>query len=134
MIRNSVFRCSAVLFFFGAAANGWSATTYDPAASFEQGYLSHSNPNGVWSYGYSTSFTSPVSLYTQTLQPGVHGPNAQYWSSSPNITAQSSVQYNDGPAYSDGNMTFWPTNWCSLRSVGNTRTWYSPPRRLVHIR
>lgn len=103
MILNSVLRLSAALFLVGFSTNAW-ADTYDPGASFEAGYLSQSNPNGVWSYGYSTGFTAPVSLYTQTVQPGVHGPNAQYWSSSPNITAQSSVQFNDGPAYSDGNV------------------------------
>ena len=81
MIRNSVCRRSTMLFFFAVATNSWAAT-YDAAASFEQGFLSKSNPNGVWSYGYSTSFTGPVSLYTQTSQPGgIGGTNSQSWSS-----------------------------------------------------
>jgi hypothetical protein len=81
-----------------AAMNGWSAT-YDPATSFEQGYLSHSNPNGVWSYGHSASFTGPVSLYTQTGQPGVlGGANTQIWSSTSVGAGVSSVEYNNGPA------------------------------------
>ena len=29
--------------------------TYDPAADFVSGYVSGSNPNGVWSYGYSST-------------------------------------------------------------------------------
>jgi hypothetical protein len=101
MILNSVFRRSAMLFCFGfaVATNGWAATTYDPAASFEQGYLSHSNPNGVWSYGVSASPTGPVSLYTQTLQNGFIGPNEQYWSSLPFVTTPL-VGFNNGPAIS----------------------------------
>jgi hypothetical protein len=94
MIRNSVLRYDAVLFFLAVGTHGWAATTYDPAASFEQGFLSKSNPNGVWSYGHSTSFTGPVSLYTQTAQPGpLGGTNTQTWSS-----GASSVAYNNGPA------------------------------------
>lgn len=85
-------------FSFAAATNGWSAT-YDPAASFEQGYLSQSNPNGVWSFGRSASFTGPVSLYTQTAQPGVlGGTNTQVWSSVSGGAGVSSVAYNNGPA------------------------------------
>ena len=89
---NSVFRKSAMLscFFVALAINAWAAT-YDPAADFEKGFLSHTNPNGVWSYGYSTSPTGPVSLYNQTSQPGVNSVNVQFWSSSPNITGTSSV-------------------------------------------
>ncbi len=32
-----------------------AAFTYDPAADFELGWTTQSNPNGVWSYGYSSS-------------------------------------------------------------------------------
>ena len=95
-----VLRNSALLLLFLGATTGWAAT-YDPAASFEAGFASRSNPNGVWSYGYSSGFTAPVTLYTQTSQPGVHGPNAQYWSSSPAVTATPSVQFNNGPLYND---------------------------------
>jgi hypothetical protein len=48
----------------------------------------------VWSYGYSTSVTGSVSLYTQTSQPGaIGGTNVQSWSS-----GASSVEFNNGPA------------------------------------
>ena len=98
-----------------AATNGW-AVTYDPAATFEAGFTSHSNPNGVWSYGYSSGFTAPVTLYNLTSQPNVHGPNAQYWSSSSSITATSSVQYNNGPLYNDGNV--------DISASGLTLVWF----------
>ncbi len=82
--------------FFAVATNGWSAT-YDPAADFEKGFLSHSNPNGVWSYGSSTSFTAPVSLYTSTSQPGVlGGTNTQTWSSGASFGG---VQQRTSPKY-----------------------------------
>jgi hypothetical protein len=100
MIHKSVFRQAAILFCFSfaVAANGWSAT-YDPTADFEKGFLSQSNPNGVWSYGHSASFTRPVSLYTQTGQPGVlGGTNTQIWSSTSVGAGVSSVEYNNGPA------------------------------------
>jgi uncharacterized protein (TIGR03437 family) len=112
---HSVLRNSAVLFFLVAAPHSWAAV-YDAAASFEAGFTSHSNPNGVWSYGYSSGFTAPVTLYTQTSQPGVHGPNAQYWSSTPGVTATSSVQFNDGPLYNDGNV--------DISASGLTLVWF----------
>jgi hypothetical protein len=103
MIRKSVFRCSAVLFFVASATNGWAATTYDPTASFEQGFLSKSNPNGVWSYGSSSGSTSPVTLFTQAVQTGFVGPNLQYWSSSPNPGSSGAfIGYNNGPALING--------------------------------
>jgi hypothetical protein len=98
MIRHSVFLRMGIQFCFAlaVATNGWSAT-YDPAASFEQGFLSKSNPNGVWSYGYSTSFTGPVSSFTQTSQPSgaLGGTNTQAWTSGSTAPA---VIYNNGPA------------------------------------
>ena len=88
MNRSSVYRWSIVPVFLSlAAAPNGRAATYDPAAMFEPGFLSRNNPNGVWSYGTSTSFTGTVSLYTQTSQPGINNVNEQYWSSSPSITA-----------------------------------------------
>ena len=116
--RYPVLRNTVVLFFLVAATNGWAAT-YDPVASFEAGFTSHNNPNGVWSYGYSSGFTAPVTLYTQTSQPGVHGPNAQYWSSTSNVTATSSVQFNDGALYNDGNVDISASGltlvWCGAQ-------------------
>ena len=96
------FRCSAVLFFFAVATNVWAAT-YDVAADFERGFLSRSNSNGVWSYGSSTSFTGPVSLYTQTLQNGSDGPNAQFWTTSGTLCSTPFLGFNNGPAYKGGN-------------------------------
>jgi len=71
-------------------------TTYNAATAFEAGWTAHSNPNGVWSYGFSSSFTSAITLYDTTAQPGINGPNAQYWISSLNNVGESpSAEYND---------------------------------------
>jgi hypothetical protein len=92
-------RALTLLLFFALAADSFAAT-YDPAATFEQGFLSKSNPNGVWSYGSSTSLTGPVSLYTQNFQSGFIGPNEQYWSGSgsASVGSTSLVGFNNGPA------------------------------------
>jgi hypothetical protein len=92
------------------SSRGFSqSTTYDAATSFEQGWTSQSNPNGVWSYGYSSGFTAQPTLYTQTSQNGVNGPNAQYWlSPSVNYGTSPAAEFNNGPAYDDGNVNFLP--------------------------
>jgi len=58
------------------------AQSWDVAAAFEDGWTTKSNPYGMWSYGYSSGFTAPVTLYDRAEQNGVNGPNAQFWFSS----------------------------------------------------
>jgi hypothetical protein len=88
-------------------ANSLVAQSYDPAAAFEQGWIAQSNPNGVWSYGYSSGFTAPITLYSETVQNGVNGPNAQYWlSPSVNNGTSPSAEFNNGPAFNNGNVNF----------------------------
>jgi hypothetical protein len=110
----------AVLLFVPWCAPLCSADiVYDAAAAFEQGWISQSNPNGVWSYGYSRGFTSPVTLYTQTLQNGVNGPNAQYWvSPAVNIGTSPSAEFNHGPAYDDGNVNFLANQFILVAGIG----------------
>ena len=103
MILKVVVRSAAVLFGLAIATHGWAQTVHDAAAEFEQGWSTHSNPNGVWSYGYSSSFLGPVTLYTQTLQGVVNGPNAQDWvSPSVNNGEAPAAEFNNGPAYVGG--------------------------------
>src|SRR5262245_49199394 len=90
---------AALLPFFGIP-NRCGAATYDAAADFEQGWIAQTNPNGVWSYGHSTGFAAPVTLYDRTMQGPLNGPNAQYWlSSTVNIGESPSAEYNNGPAF-----------------------------------
>jgi uncharacterized repeat protein (TIGR03803 family) len=100
------------------AAQSAQAQTYDAAADFEQGFINQTNPNGVWAYGWSTSFTTPITLYDETAQPGINGPNAQYWiSSSINYGESPSAEFNDGQAYDDGNVDFLPYEFLLVSGI-----------------
>jgi hypothetical protein len=94
------------------------AETYDPAASFEKGWTTHSNPNSVWSYGYSSGFAGAITLYDQTVQNGINGPSAQYWlSSSVNAGTSPAAEYNNGPAFNDGNVAFLPNEFLLVAGI-----------------
>jgi hypothetical protein len=95
------------------------AETYNPASSFEKGWATHKNPNGVWSYGYSSGFTNPITPYDKSVQTGVNGPNAQYWlSSSADVGTSPAAQYNHGPAYNDGNVDFLASEFLLVSGIG----------------
>ncbi len=96
-----------------------TGTVYNAASAFEQGWTASNNPNGVWQYGYSSGFSGPVTLYNQTEQNGINGPNAQYWvSSSEDIGTSPAAEYNDGPAYNDGNVNFAANQFLLVAGVG----------------
>lgn len=79
--------------------------SFDPATSFESGWITRSNPNGVWSYGFSNGFMGAISLYNKTRQNGINGPNTQFWlSSEANHNTSPAVEFNNGPANNDGNI------------------------------
>jgi hypothetical protein len=83
------------------------AQIYDPTVSFEKAWTTQSNPRDAWSYGYSSGFAKPITLYDKTVQNGINGPNAQYWlSSSENTGTSPAAEYNNGPAVNDGNIDF----------------------------
>jgi hypothetical protein len=95
------------------------AQIYNPAGSFEKGFKNQHNPNGVWSYGYSSSFTGAITLYDQTVQNGVNGPNAQYWlSPAVDIGNSPSAEYNHGSAYNDGNVNFLKNEFLLVSGIG----------------
>jgi hypothetical protein len=109
----------AAISLFAMATNGWAAPIYDAAADFEAGWIAKTNPNGVWSYGYSAGFTNPVTLYDQTVQNGVNGPNAQYWlSPAVDIGTSPSAEYNNGPAFNDGNVDFSANEFLLVSGIG----------------
>jgi PEP-CTERM motif len=119
MLGNSVSRCLATLSFVAIATNSWAGTVYDPAADFEQGWTTQSNPNGVWSYGYSSGFANPVTLYNQTQLGPLNGPYAQYWLSSSVDTGESpSAEFNNGPAYANGNINFLANEFLLVAGIG----------------
>jgi hypothetical protein len=102
---NSVSRYLAILSFLAAVTASCWAQSWDVAAAFKEGWPSKSNSYGVWSYGYSSGFTAPVTLYDRAEQNGVNGPNAQFWfSSAVDIANSPSAEFNNGPAYDEGNI------------------------------
>ena len=95
------------------------AETYDPARSFESGWLAQRNPDGVWSYGYSSGIAKPVTLYDRTVRNGVNGPDTKYWlSSSVNDGTSPSAEYNDGPANDDGNINLLAKEFLLVAGIG----------------
>jgi hypothetical protein len=95
------------------------AQTYNPAATFERGWTTQRNPNGVWSYGYSSDFTNPITLFDKTVRNGINGPNAKYWLfSSVNLGTSPAAEYNDGPAYNDANIDFLANEFALVAGVG----------------
>ncbi len=100
----TISRFSATLAFVGFAICAWSAS-YNPATDFEAGFTAATNPNGVWSYGYSSGLTNPVTLFINTVPHGVDSSNEQLWlTQSINVGDSPAVEYNDGPAFNDGNV------------------------------
>lgn len=119
MILSSAIRNSTLLLFLVIPANTCWSQTYNVAADFEKGWTAQKNPNGVWSYGYSSGFTSPITLYSQTAQNGVNGPDAQYWlSPAVDVLTSPAAEFNDGPAYDDGNVDFLANEFVLVAGVG----------------
>jgi len=119
--KRFAFGLGIVLAFAAGAVAQTSSNTYDAATNFEQGWTTQSNPNGVWSYGYSSSFTGPVTLYTQTAQNGVNGPNAQFWlSPSVNVGNSPAAEFNNGPAFAggSGNVDLLANQFVLVAGVG----------------
>jgi hypothetical protein len=113
---NSVFRGLARPFFLAVAMSACWAQTYDVAASFEQGWVTNSNPNGVWSYGYSSGFTTSVTLFDTT---DVYPRYQRIWVSpaaGTGLTPDASLNY--GPAYNDGNVDFLANEFLLVAGLG----------------
>jgi hypothetical protein len=105
--------------FLAVAAPATADTVFNPATSFEQGFITQSNPNGVWSYGYSSGFMAPITLYTQTVQPTFDGPTTQAWlSPSVNIGDSPSAVFNDGPGFDDGNVRLSANEFLLVSGIG----------------
>jgi hypothetical protein len=99
-------RALAAVPFLALAASGHvSATVYNPATDFASGWASATNPNGVWSYGFSSTVTGAVTLYTGRVA-GADSPNQLFWISPGNncCIASPAVGFNKGPAFDDGNV------------------------------
>jgi hypothetical protein len=115
ILTNFSLSLAALLFGLVVMCSYGRAQSYSCAASYEQGFTTQTNPNGVWSYGYSSGFTSPVTLYDVTAI-GPDSPTQQFWlSSSVSVAWSPGAGYNDGPAFDDGNVDML-ANECELSS------------------
>ena len=119
MNLNRTSRYSAMAFLLVLTTVSCWAGSYDVASDFEQGFVTQSNPNGVWSYGYSAGFTNAITLYDQTQQGGYDSPNEQVWfSPSVNIGLSPSAIYNNGPAFDDGNVNALANEFLLVSGIG----------------
>ena len=117
-VFHGVTRGSAALALFAAAAFGQN-TIYDAASVFEPGFAAGTDPTGPWTYGYSNGLTGAVTPYSQRLQNGINGPNAQYWTSpGVNIGDSPSVEYQNGPNYDDGNVDLLANQLVLVSGIG----------------
>jgi len=95
------------------------AQTYSPGGSFETGWNTRRNPNGAWSYGYSSGFLSPITLYDKTARNGINGPNTLYWlSSSVDNRTSPAAEFNYGPSSNDGNINFLANEFLLVAGIG----------------
>lgn len=54
------------------------SATFDPVADYDAGWLSGSNPNGVWSYGWSSTLASALTLYSHNYLTTQDCPSSTY--------------------------------------------------------
>jgi hypothetical protein len=119
LISRSVTMISSLLIATGSCC----ASTYDPTAAFEAGWLTGSNPNGVWTYGFSSGFTNPVTLYNRQASGAVNGSSNQTWfSSTTNIGFSPSLAYNNGAGFDNGNVNFLTDELDLVAGVGGQYT------------
>jgi hypothetical protein len=105
-VRMSV-ALAAVLVVAWLPASSYGGTTYDPTAAYQAGWTAASNPNGVWSYGFSSSATSAVTLYDTATTGAINGGNEEFWiDQAQNINFSPSFALNNGPAIDNGNIDF----------------------------
>jgi len=118
MTERSVYRILVIVFLVAFATVSAWATSWDPAVQFSI----TNNPNGVWSYGYAptgtasfqggtvvapTGATTLLDLTCSAYNTCLNGPNEEYWYSSVvNNGTSPAVEFNNGPAYDNGNVDF----------------------------
>lgn len=84
------------------------AQTYNVDSGFVSSFESVTDPDGVWSFGWTDGLGGPFTLFDATAEnPGFNGGNELMWYSSSNNNGFSpSIGYNDGPAFNNGNVDF----------------------------
>jgi hypothetical protein len=104
---------------FGSlAALPVQSQTYDANADYNTNLVTGTNPNGVWTYGWSTNPTSVLTPYTRHHVVNA-GPTANAWDDPSHIVGNVPLVYkNTGPDYpDDGNISI-PANALILHGGG----------------
>ncbi len=80
---------------------------YSAVLDYDAGWIAGTNPNGVWRYGWSSSLTSPLTLYSRHHVPAVDNNLKQMWDDPNNNEGFAPhVSRNSGADYNDGNVVF----------------------------
>ena len=109
---------SLVGMIFAAAAALQAGTVYDAAGDYLAGWSAGNNPNGVWSYGWSTTPGSGLTSYTvHAADIGLADFDA--WHDPSNFVKNTPVVYlNNGPVYNDSNIHNLPAEALALHGGG----------------
>jgi hypothetical protein len=104
----------ALVLITSLASAAWAQRTtpkspvYSSAAlDFERGWVAGTNPNGTWSYGWSSDLTAPITLFSLTLIPPIDNGMQHMWEDpANNIGGAPHVARNSGGDYDDGNVSW----------------------------
>jgi hypothetical protein len=111
-------------FLFVPTASAQAGTVFDAEADFGAGFTTGTNPNGVWSYGWSSSLLQPLNLYTvhETI---TFGFTFESWHDPTNYRNFTPAVYEHvGGAYFDGNVDI-PAGGLLVHYGGTNFTSYS---------
>ena len=116
---SSRLRYAGTLALLGAAsALPASAQTYNANADYNTDLSTGTNPNGVWTYGWSTAPAAPLHLYTQHHVVNL-GPTANAWDDPAHQVSRVPVVYkNTGGDYPDDGNVSIPANALILHGGG----------------
>lgn len=80
---------------------------YSALLDYEAGWVAGTNPNGVWRYGWSSTLTGPVTLFSRNHVPKVDNGLQHMWDDPANDEGFAPhVSRNSGGDYDDGNASF----------------------------
>lgn len=104
-----------------------SPTRMDPVADFDAGFAGGTNPNGVWTYGWSSALTSPLIVYPRhrTISPDCAPNPYNVWDDpGNNVSFTPSILKNVGATCADGNVDV-PSQALDLHFGGASGSSYS---------
>ncbi|MGQ0634179.1 MAG: PEP-CTERM sorting domain-containing protein [Planctomycetaceae bacterium] len=100
-------RATLVVLAFLPATRAKAELIYDANADFEAGWVAGTNPNGVWSYGWTPGISGALTLFTRNHIPNVNNDLEHMWDDpNNNLGFAPSVARNAGGDFDDGNVTF----------------------------